>query len=274
MEGDGVRINREARRLSRYRNAVKIDCMLSYNSPQAAPSATTGSFHLPKIRAITFDLDDTLWPAMPTFVRAEQRAHAWLTAHAPAVAAQWSIEQLRELRFAIFDKQPELRHDFLRVRRMAMHTAFEQCGMTGASASALIESALTIHTAARNEVDLYPEVRDCLERLSRRYALASLTNGNADVARIGIRHYFKAIVSAHAHGISKPDPALFHIACRELACEPDEVVHVGDDVELDIRGARAAGLHVVWMNRGDAAWAGNDVPAAVNDLLGLERWLD
>ncbi len=228
---------------------------------------------LPQIRAITIDLDDTLWPSAPTLARAEQRAHAWLAGQAPAVAAMWSIEQLRELRFSIFDKRPELQHDFLRIRRMAMHAAFEQAGLSGTAAHETIERGLDVFMTARNEVDLYPDVCDGLKRLSQRFALASLTNGNADVKRIGLGHYFKATISAHAHGVSKPDPALFHIACRELACEPDEVVHVGDDMELDVRGARAAGLHVIWMNRADATWAGDDVPVAVNDLLGLERWL-
>jgi FMN phosphatase YigB (HAD superfamily) len=48
---------------------------------------------------------------------------------------------------------------------------------------------------------------------------------------------------------------------------------VGDDMELDVRGARAAGLHVIWINRTGAAWIGDDAPHAVDDLLGLERWL-
>jgi len=229
---------------------------------------------LPPIRAITLDLDDTLWPSAPTLARAEQRAHAWLAAHAPAVAVMWSIEQLRELRLSIFNDRPDLRHDFLRIRRMAMHTAFEQAGLSGAAAHELIKRALDVFMTARNEVDLYPEVHDCLARLSCRFPLASLTNGNADVTRIGLGHYFKATISAHAHGASKPDAALFHIACRELACDPDEVVHVGDDVELDMRGARAAGLHVIWMNRAHAAGAGDDVPVGVKDLPGLERWLE
>jgi len=211
---------------------------------------------------------------MPALNRAELRAHVWLQTHAPGVATMWSIEQLRALRMSIFHDRPELQHDFLRIRRMALHTAFEQANLSGSNAQELIERALVVFMTARNEVDLYPEVRECLARLSQRFALASLTNGNADVARIGLGHYFKATISAHAHGVSKPDPALFHIACRELACDPDEVVHVGDDMELDVRGARGAGLQVIWINRADAVWAGNDAPVAVSDLLGLERWLE
>lgn len=252
----------------------RIHFSLTYNSSRTAYSAMPASVQVPKIRAITFDLDDTLWPSAPTLTRAEQRAYAWLIEQAPAVAAMWSIDQLRELRLSIFHKHTELRHDFLRIRRMALQAAFKQAGLSSAAAHETIEGALDVFMTARNDVNLYPDVLDGLTRLSRRFLLASLTNGNADVARIGIRHHFKAAISAHAHGASKPDPALFHIACRELACNPDEVVHVGDDMELDIRGARAAGLHVIWMNRTEAVWAGEDAPIAVSDLFGLEQWLD
>lgn len=229
---------------------------------------------MPQIRAITLDLDDTLWPSAPTLARAEQIAHAWLAGHAPVVAAMWSIDELRALRMSIYQQHPQLQHDFLRLRRMALHSAFEQAGVSGAAVHDTIERALEVFMTARNEVDLYPEVRASLTRLSQRFALASLTNGNADVQRIGLGHFFQATISAHAHGASKPDAALFHIACRELACAPEEVVHVGDDAELDIRGARAAGLHAVWMNRAEGIWNGDDVPVAVTDLLGLEQWLE
>jgi putative hydrolase of the HAD superfamily len=91
--------------------------------------------------------------------------------------------------------------------------------------------------------------------------------------QIGLDHLFHAMISAHAHGRSKPDPALFHIACRELGCAPEEVVHLGDDIELDVRGAREAGLHAVWINRASNPWPGDDAPVTVADLEGFERWL-
>src|SRR5690349_16881435 len=150
----------------------------------------------------------------------------------------WSMERLRELRMSFYKTHPELHHDLLRIRRMAMDAAFEQAGLSGLQASELIEQSLKVFMTARNQVDFYPEVLDCLARLSNRYKLASLTNGNASITEIGVGHFFKAIVSAHTHGATKPDPAIFHMTCRELECEPDEVVHVGDDIELDVRGAR------------------------------------
>jgi 2-haloalkanoic acid dehalogenase type II len=226
------------------------------------------------IRAITLDLDDTLWPCEPTIQRAERLAHEWLAGRAPEIIAPWSMERLRERRMAIHAARPELRYDFVAIRRLVLQEVFRDSGANDAQSAEIIEGTLDVYMTARNEVELYPEVLACLERLSQRYRIASLSNGNACLVQIGLDHLFHAMISAHAHRSGKPDPALFHIACRELGCAPEETVHLGDDIELDIRGARAAGLHTVWMNRGNTAWPGDDAPVTVADLEAFERWLD
>lgn len=224
------------------------------------------------IRAITLDLDDTLWPANPTLIRAEERAHAWLSQHAPAVAGLWPIDRLRELRMRHYQAHPELHHQLLQIRRIAMREAFACAGI--AQADELIEESLRVFMRARNEVTFFPEVTESLARLSKHYALGSLTNGNADITQMGIAPYFKSVVSAHTHGTTKPDPAIFHMACGELGFAAHEVLHVGDDMALDVRGARDAGLNVVWMNRDNATWEGADAPVMVRNLLELEAWLE
>ena len=225
------------------------------------------------IRAVTLDLDDTLWPCEPTLVRAERLALEWLTARVPEVIAPWSIERLRERRMAIHAARPELGHDFRTIRGLALQEVFRAAGADDAQSAAIIEGSLEVYMAARNEVELYPEVLACLQRLSSQYRIASLSNGNACLVQIGLDHLFHARVAAHSHGASKPDAALFHIACRELGCAPEEVVHLGDDIELDVRGARGAGLHAVWINRASHSWPGDDVPDTVADLEAFERWL-
>jgi FMN hydrolase / 5-amino-6-(5-phospho-D-ribitylamino)uracil phosphatase len=226
------------------------------------------------IRAITLDLDDTLWPIEPTIQRAERLAHEWIATRAPEVTASWSIERLRERRMAIHAERPELRHDFRTLRRLCLQEAFRDAGAADAQSAHIIEGMLEVFMAARNTVELYPEVLACLQRLSERYRIGSLSNGNACLVQIGLDHLFHAMISAHAHGMSKPDPELFHIACDQLGCAPEEVVHVGDDIECDVRGARAAGLHAVWINRGSTAWPGDDTPVTVPDLEAFERWLE
>jgi putative hydrolase of the HAD superfamily len=225
------------------------------------------------IRAVTLDLDDTLWACEPTLLRAERLTLEWLTERVPEVIAPWSIERLRERRMAIHAARPELKHDFVTIRRLALQEVFRAAGADDAQSSQIIEGSLNVYMTWRNRVELYPEVRACLERLSAQYRIASLSNGNACLVQIGLDHLFHTMIAAHSHGASKPDAAVFHLACGELRCEPDEVVHVGDDIELDVRGARGAGLHAVWMNRGSHSWPGEDVPDTVADLEAFERWL-
>jgi 2-haloalkanoic acid dehalogenase type II len=225
------------------------------------------------IRAVTLDLDDTLWPCEPTLVRAERLALEWLTERAPEVVAPWSVDRLRERRMALHAARPELKHDFRTIRRLALEEVFREAGADDAQSAPIIEGSLDVYMTARNHVELYPEVRTCLERLSSRYRIASLSNGNACLVQIGLDHLFHSMFAAHTHGTSKPDPAFFHLACRELGCAPEEVVHVGDDIELDVRGARSAGLHAVWINRASHSWPGDDVPHTVADLEAFERWL-
>jgi 2-haloalkanoic acid dehalogenase type II len=225
------------------------------------------------IRAVTLDLDDTLWACEPTLLRAERVTLDWLTERVPEVIVPWSIERLRERRMAIHAARPELKHDFVTIRRLALQEVFRAAGADDAQSAPIIEGSLDVYMTWRNQVELYPEVRACLERLSAQYRIASLSNGNACLVQIGLDHLFHTMIAAHSHGASKPDAAVFHLACSELGCEPEEVVHVGDDIELDVRGARGAGLHAVWMNRGSHSWPGEDVPDTVADLDAFERWL-
>jgi putative hydrolase of the HAD superfamily len=111
------------------------------------------------------------------------------------------------------------------------------------------EAAFDVFFAARHDLELYPEVAEALARLARRYPLFALSNGNADIGRTAVGPWFRGALSAREFGIGKPDPRIFHEACRRLSCAPGEVLHVGDDLMLDVLGARAAGMQTYWLRR-------------------------
>ena len=99
---------------------------------------------------------------------------------------------------------------------------------------------------ARDE--LIVSVLDALERAHRRYKLAALSNGNADLKRIGAGRLFDVVLSAETVGRAKPHPAMFERALADANVAADEAVHVGDHPEHDVLAARGAGLHAVWAN--------------------------
>jgi putative hydrolase of the HAD superfamily len=196
-------------------------------------------------KAILFDLDDTLWPIAPVIVQAEETLFAWLAAHAPRVAEQFTIDSLRQARLALLAQNPEFHLDLGALRRAGLLAAFEQAGEDAAK----VELAMVEFFAARNAVMPYDDVLPGLLRLNRQVLVGSISNGNADLAAIGLSHHFKVSVAAHQLGCAKPDAAIFHAACQELGVAPADAVYVGDDVLLDVQGAQRAGLRAVWMNR-------------------------
>ncbi|MBS0581531.1 MAG: HAD-IA family hydrolase [Proteobacteria bacterium] len=203
-----------------------------------------------RIRAITFDLDDTLWPIAPVMLRAEQRLDAWLRAHCPRAAAAYPVEAMRALRDRIADENPHIAHDFSAQRRLSLRAALLAHGYGDDH----VDAAFTAFYAERNRIEYYADALPALDRLRALYPLAAITNGNADLDAIGLAPYFHFSLRAGAFGTAKPAAEIFHAACARLGLAPDEVLHVGDDPELDVIGAHRAGLRSVWLHRGNATW--------------------
>ncbi|WP_280150422.1 HAD family hydrolase [Piscinibacter sp. XHJ-5] len=226
------------------------------------------SFH--SVRAVTLDLDDTLWPIAPAIARAEVVLHRWLTANAPATAARFDIVALRARRDEVARARPDIAHDFSAVRRESVRLALIAAG----DDPKLAEDAFDVFFAARHELDFYPEVEEALRRLSARFALLALSNGNADIARTTLAPWFRGGLSARELGFGKPDPRIFHEACRRLGCGPHEVLHVGDDLALDALGAHSAGLHSFWLRREPLPDAAAPVPDGVATVACLRTLAD
>jgi putative hydrolase of the HAD superfamily len=97
-----------------------------------------------------------------------------------------------------------------------------------------------------------------LEELARDYTLGALTNGNADIYKTDAGEYFDFAFLAEDIGTSKPHPDMFEAAIQHAGVSAAQIVHVGDNPEHDIRGAREAGMRSVWMNSQKEDWPGGD----------------
>jgi putative hydrolase of the HAD superfamily len=223
-----------------------------------------------KIRAITIDLDDTLWPIWPTIERAEKALHDWLTVHAPMTAALFSNPAaLREIRGEMTTSRPDLKHDMSSLRRESIRLALYRAGED----PLLAETAFEVFFAERQRVSLFEDAQPALQFLAERYPVVALSNGNADVQRVGIGQFFRAAVSAREFGVGKPDPRIFHAAAGAVDTLPEFVLHIGDDATLDALGALNAGMQAAWLNRADAPWPHAETPHVTLAHLGELREL-
>ena len=219
---------------------------------------------LTPLKAITLDLDDTLWPVWPTIEKAEQALQGWLAVHAPQTAALLAQSAARhEIREHVNGLHPELKHNLSALRTRSIRLALARSG----DDPGLAEAAFDVFFAARHQVSLFDDVVQALQFLSRRFPLVALSNGNADVHRIGIGGYFTASVSAQQFGVGKPDPRIFHAAASAVGVQAHEVLHVGDDAALDVLAALGCGMQTVWVNRTDHPWTHAEAPHATVTTL-------
>lgn len=223
-------------------------------------------------RALSLDLDDTLWPIWPSIERAERALDEFLRANCPRTARRFPIHRMRRLREQVAAEHPHLAHDFTQQRKLSLERALREAGDDVGQAGAAFEAFY----ASRNQVEFYPDALAALARLSARWPVAALTNGNADLARIGIDAHFKVFVSAREEGHAKPETPIFLATCERLGVAPGQVLHVGDDPLLDVMGARRAGLRSCWLNRKKESWpAGLPRPdLEFATLAGLADWLE
>ena len=221
------------------------------------------------IRAVIFDLDNTLWDVYPVILRAEHAMHDFLRRNFPRVTDRHDLKSMRDVRARMSIEHPAMGHDFTWLRLEALRHHAREAGYD----ESMAEEAFAVFYRARNEVTLYEDVRPALDVLVRDYRLFVISNGNANLELCGLGGYFEASLAARDAGMMKPDPRIFAMLLERAGLDPREAVHVGDDPEADVEGARAAGVVPVWLNRGAAAWSRASPPPALT-IQGLHELRD
>ncbi|WP_230408713.1 HAD family hydrolase [Undibacterium flavidum] len=201
-----------------------------------------------KIKALIFDLDDTLWPVVPVIQHAEATLHDWITTQLPSVTASYSIADLRERRQALVSTDPRFSYDLWALR----HTLLQQVFAEHGAAPAFADEAMQVFAEARNRVTFFPDVIPVLDVLKDQYILGSISNGFADIKAIGLDQHFSVSLAAHTFGCAKPDSKIFLAMLDHLKLPAAEVMYIGDDLRLDVGGAQQVGMATAWVNRRDA----------------------
>jgi len=210
-----------------------------------------------RIKAITLDLDDTLWPIWPTIHRAEQTLAAWLAERAPGAAALFADPQARkDVRAHVEQTRPDIAHDLSALRRESIRAALHRAQED----TSLAEPAFEVFFSERMQVELFEDALTALIALAARFPIVAVSNGNAHVGRVGLGQFFVGAVSASEYGVAKPDARIFHAAAAQAGVASANVLHVGDDAALDVLGALGAGMQTVWVNRTQHVWSHAEQP--------------
>lgn len=201
---------------------------------------------LSHIRAISFDLDDTLYDNMPYIHEAQNSLNEYIKTQYP-IAANIPEKKWRDIRTQTLHEQPELVNDLGLLRATILTKGFLAAGMPSNLISAAVTDCYDHFYFKRSDFEVPKSIRKVLKKLAKRVPIAAITNGNVNCKAIGIEKYFTCIIHASPTHPMKPHPAMFDYVSAKLKIPSKNILHVGDDLDKDIKGASDAGYQTAWL---------------------------
>lgn len=205
------------------------------------------------ISLLTLDLDNTLWDVESIIVKADEDMYVWLDQHYPAWRAL-DKAGFSAIRQQVLTERSDIAHDLTALRLAMLEQLLLATGYDRERARTGAAGAFEVFYAGRNRVVLFDGVSDTLPQLAERFPLYALSNGNADLQRVGIASWFKGHFSAAKVGHAKPHPRMFEQALAAAGVQAGQAVHIGDHPAQDVAAAQAVGLRSVWVNLTNAEW--------------------
>jgi len=248
---------------------------------------------LTAVKAISFDLDDTLYNNRPVMQAIEKKMVVYFTEKFSLLFSELKVPELKE----IFDRRfwapyrqqaikanHELSHDVVRVRYETYRLGLLAQNVPAEEAAQQAQAALDYFISLRSDFNVPKASHELLASLSKKFPLVAISNGNVDTKALGIDHYFQHIYhagfqtndnSTESEHLLRQKPAadMFTLVCQQLDILPEELLHVGDCGYADIHGALNAGCQTAWLPHYGVGKRLNQLPHIelnkVSQLLGL-----
>ncbi len=204
---------------------------------------------LKPFKAISFDLDDTLYHNGPVMLTTIKKMVDYFADKLPArQSGNYDHHYWGQFRQQLLKSQPRLANDVGQMRLHCYFLGIKALGFSQADARVMAEQALAYFIAERSNFEVPKATLDLLATLKQRWPLVAITNGNVDTSKIGLRPYFDAVYSANQDMQLKPSADMFSLACLHLGITSQQLLHVGDCGHSDIYGANRFGGQSAWLS--------------------------
>lgn len=213
---------------------------------------------MPPIRALLFDLDETLIKDRASTIHALEAVVPKILEHAPNLTEETirkAYVKTNNWHWDHFDESPiGAMEDPLETRSFLWSLALKELGI---ESNGLAKELGQIYQDARHDTFApYEDAHDYLPQLREKYALYLTTNGNRLMQRrkmetTGLTEGWDGIFIAQEQGVSKPKPEYFQRILDHATVTRDECLMIGDNLYADIQGGINAGIRTVWMKRRD-----------------------
>lgn len=230
---------------------------------------------LPQIRAISFDLDDTLYDNGPILRASEDAQLAYLHKSVPETL-NTDLTFWQDYQRQYGKDNPNIIHDMAKFRMLSIYQGLLQVGLPDKDAHVHAQAAYEAFFQRRIRVSIDGAVQDLLQRLCGQYPLIAITNGTASIEKMGLHKYFEFAIHGGQDGLKqKPAMDMYKAAARRLGINCENLLHIGDSYSHDVLGALRAGCSALWLNQtGEAPSTKSALPhIEITDLHQLEGLL-
>jgi putative hydrolase of the HAD superfamily len=207
------------------------------------------------IKAVFFDLYQTLVRYQPSQEELEAAALKNLGISVAADVLRHPILTANEFIYQQIAKRPLSRRS--REEVMALYSEYQRIVLKEAGIAAdekIVLRLLGMMQQAKMDLVLFDDVMAALDDLKKRSLKLGLIsnieqNMNATLDKLGLSAKLDIVVTSQNAGFSKPQPEIFRYALEKAAVKPAEAVYVGDQYQVDIIGAKGAGMQGVLIDR-------------------------
>lgn len=238
-----------------------------------------------EVSAVLFDIDDTLVDTRHAFRAGVNAAlDVWMP-HLDAEDRERAVLRWAADPRGAFGRFTRGETDMRGQRMIRLSDLHEHFGGPPVD-DALLDGWLAIYDRAfRSGWRAFPDGVRLVTSLARQgVTIGAVTNmfeafQRQKLAAVGLVDLVPIVGSLETVGVGKPDPRIWHVACRRLGVVPSQTLYVGDEPEIDAAGSCRAGLRGVWLDRysgpGGDPRDGVDLPPRVTSLAelpGLLGW--
>ncbi len=209
-----------------------------------------------RFNAIFFDLDDTLCDWQEARRWGIEAAHTLIAREHPEISLATFKTTFDSVSTEMFAEWSKFTRPSAKLRLERSRRILAQLGLNKKDSLADEATDVFFDHAIAN-LKLFDDVSATLESLRSSYVLGLITNTLADVQwikirKLGLDRILNHILIASEVGVSKPDPIIFQRALATAKVRADQFLFVGNSLEDDVAGAKAARVSSVWLNRNGA----------------------
>lgn len=233
------------------------------------------------IKAIVFDVDDTLYDTKPSFIQAFEETFNLNIPDDQMNDMFSNFTQQEQLAIAESNSDSDLKLSDQEINFHSLHHTFKKFNLSGLTQETANEFA-TAFEAASNSIHLFDGLTTVFNSLTTKFKLGIITNGSNDVQlakimKLKLHHWFsrEQIITSEDAKAKKPDPLIFTLMNRKFNLRGNEMMYIGSSYYEDIVPAKKAGWETVWYNSNQSPIADPQIipdqtvqtPEELKDLL-------